>query len=70
MTNGEKYKDDIERISKESKLLCPAVRNGKPVSCHGTQCKDCDLYKGPGDGCDDAYEAWIKSEAEPCKKEK
>lgn len=68
MTNEELYKNEIKRISKGNDF--PAVRNGKPVSCVGMKCKDCDLYEGSGDGCYDAYEAWLKSEAEPDKEKK
>lgn len=70
MTNEELYKNDIERISKEDKPFRPAVRNGKPSHCRGTNCNSCDLYIGPCYGCKDAYEKWLKSEAEPSRKGK
>ena len=70
MTNEKLYEDEIERITKKCKSLRPAVRNGKPVPCLGTPCGYCDLYKEPGYGCKEAYETWLKSEAEPCRKGK
>lgn len=70
MMNEKLYKDEIKRITKKYKFLHPAVCNGKPVPCIGTPCVDCDLYTGPGCYCNDAYEAWLKSEPEPCRKGK
>lgn len=67
MTNGEKYKDVIERISKEDETFGPAVRNGKPTYCARIECSDCDLDKGSDYNCKNAYEAWLKAEAEPDK---
>lgn len=69
-TNEKLYEDEIERITKKYKSLTPAVRNGKPVPCPDTSCVDCDLYTGLGCYCNDAYEAWLKSEAEPSRKGK
>ena len=70
MTNEKLYEDEIERITKKCKSLHPAVCNGKPVPCIGTSCVVCDFYKETIYDCNDAYEAWLKSEAEPCRKEK
>lgn len=70
MTNEKLYKDEIKRITKKCKSLHPAVCKWKPVLCIGTPCVVCDLYTGPGCYCNDAYEAWLKSEAEPCRKGK
>lgn len=68
MTNGEKYKDVIERITSRYPSLHPAVINGKVVPCVGCDCSNCDLYnKPPFAGCSDTYRDWLKSEAEPEK---
>ena len=68
MTNGEKYKDVIERITSRYPSLHPAVINGKVVPCVGSKCCDCDLYnKPPYKGCSYTYRDWLKSEAEPDK---
>ena len=69
MTNEKLYEDEIERIKKNTNRS-PAVRDGKPVPCPDISCVDCDLYTGLGCYCNDAYEAWLKSEAEPCRKGK
>ena len=68
MTNEKLYEDEIERITKKCKSLRLAVRNGKPVPCLGTSCVVCDFYKETIYDCNDAYEAWLKSEAEPSRK--
>lgn len=68
MTNEELYKDEAEKIMKEDDTRHPAVRNGKPVSCIGMSCRDCDLHKPNSDaGCSAYYRDWLKSEAEPDK---
>lgn len=68
MTNGELYKDEIEKIMKEDKTRHPAVRNGKLASCIGMSCRDCDLHNPKTDiGCSSYYRDWLKSEAEPGK---
>lgn len=68
MTNEEKYKDVIKRITREYPRVHPAVINGKVVPCVGLECCDCDLYnKPPYNGCSDTYRDWLKSEAEPDK---
>ena len=68
MTNEELYKDEVEKIMKEDDTRHPAVRNGKPVSCIGMSCRDCDLHKPNSDaGCSAYYRDWLKSEAEPDK---
>jgi hypothetical protein len=68
MTNEKLYEDEIEGITKKCKSLHPAVCNGKPVPCIGTSCVVCDFYKETIYDCNDAYEAWTKSEAEPSRK--
>lgn len=65
ITYEEKYKDEIERLTHESKILHPAVHNGKPVSCIGMPCNECDLYKS----CDESYKAWLKSKVDPYEDE-
>nr|DAW58088.1 MAG TPA: hypothetical protein [Ackermannviridae sp.] len=68
MTNEELYKDEVEKIMKEDDTRHPAVRNGKPVSCIGIACRDCDLHNLKTDvGCSSYYRDWLKSEAEPGK---
>lgn len=68
MTNEELYKDEVEKIMKEDDTRHPAVRNGKPVSCIGMSCRDCDLHNPKTDvGCSVYYRDWLKSEAEPDK---
>ena len=68
MTNEELYKDEVEKIMKEDDTRRPAVRNGKPVSCIGMSCRDCDLHNPKTDvGCSSYYRDWLKSEAEPDK---
>lgn len=68
MTNEELYKDEVEKIMKEDDTRHPAVRNGKPVSCIGMSCRDCDLHNPKTDvGCSSYYRDWLKSEAEPDK---
>ena len=68
MTNEELYKDEAEKIMKEDDTRHPAVRNGKPVSCIGMSCRDCDLHNPKTDvGCSSYYRDWLKSEAEPDK---
>lgn len=68
MTNEELYKDEVEKIMKEDDTRHPAVRNGKPFSCIGMSCRDCDLHNPKTDvGCSSYYRDWLKSEAEPGK---
>jgi hypothetical protein len=68
MTNEELYKDEVEKIMKEDDTRHPAVRNGKPVSCIGMSCRDCDLHNPKTDvDCSVYYRDWLKSEAEPDK---
>lgn len=64
MTNGEKYKDVIERIMRRQHSLHPAVIYGKVVPCTGLNCAYCDLNPND-DGCADNYEKWLLEEAEP-----
>ena len=71
MTNGEKYKDVIERMTRRYPPLHPAVINGKVVPCTGLNCAYCDLSTPPYyGGCNDNYEKWLLEEAEPEKEEK
>mgnify|MGYP004659811809 CR=1 FL=1 len=66
MTNGEKYKNVIKRLTSRYPSLHPAVINGKVVPCAGSACHDCDLYnKPPYNGCSDTYRDWLKSEVAP-----
>ena len=65
ITCEEKYKDEIERLTHESKTLHPAVRNGKPVSCIRTPCNECDLYNN----CDEGYKEWLKYKVDPYEEE-
>lgn len=70
MTNGEKYKDVIKRMTRRYPPLHPAVINGKVVPCTGQNCTYCDLNTLPYyGGCNDNYEKWLSEEAEPEKKE-
>lgn len=70
MTNGEKYKDIIKRMTRRYPPLHPAVLNGKVVPCTGLNCAYCDLNTLPYyGGCNDNYEKWLKSEAESEKSE-
>ena len=71
MTNGEKYKDVIKRMTRRYHPLHPAVINGKVVPCTGQNCAYCDLNTLPYyGGCNDNYEKWLSEEAEPEKKVK
>ena len=68
MTNGEKYKDVIKRMTRRYPPLHPAVINGKVVPCTGQNCAYCDLNTLPYyGGCNDNYEKWLSEEAEPEK---
>ena len=71
MTNEEKYKDVIKRMTRKYPPLHPAVINGKVVPCTGLNCAYCDLnsppYYGECNDCSDAYEKWLSEEAEPDK---
>ena len=68
MTNEELYKDEVEKIMKKDDTRHPAVRNGKPVSCIGLECYECDLHNPKTDvGCSSYYRDWLYSEAEPEK---
>ena len=73
MTNGEKYKGVIKRMTRRYPPyppLHPAVVNGKVVPCTGLNCNYCDLSTPPyHGGCNDNYEKWLKSEAESEKSE-
>ena len=70
MTNREKYKDVIKRMTRRYPPLHPAVLNGKVVPCTGLNCAYCDLNTPPYyGGCNDNYEKWLKSEAESEKQE-
>lgn len=70
MTNGEKYKDVIKRMTRRYPPLHPAVINGKVVPCTGQNCAYCDLNTPPYyGGCNDNYEKWLSEEAEPEKDE-
>lgn len=70
MTNGEKYKDVIKRITRKHPSVHPAVINGNVVPCIGQNCAYCDLNTPPYDGCTDNYEKWLLEEADKPKRKK
>lgn len=70
MTNGEKNKNAIKRMTRKHPPLHPAVLNGKVVPCTGLNCAYCDLHTPPFyGGCNDNYEKWLSEEAVLEKKE-
>lgn len=70
ITCEEKYKDEIENITKEYHMDHPAVRDGKPVPCLGLDCLECDLNIPRYISCSEVYKEWLESEADPYKEEK
>lgn len=65
MTNFEKYKDEILKISKETKVAVDKTRN-TPTKCLNISCGKCLLYSQ----CDEeAFVKWLYSEyQEPAPK--
>lgn len=62
MLNKEKYAKEIVEIAITGDTL--AVSNGKPVSCYGSSCEDCDFYH-LGDKvykCTHELKEWANSE--------
>ncbi len=65
MVNAEKYKDIITTMI-ETNISDSAVKNGKPVLCSETYCKDCDLYEGSAnDGCTLKFFRWMLDDYKP-----
>ena len=56
MTNFEKYKDKIIRITTESNSS-PAKKDGVIVACAGLNCKECDF--GDASKCRKNYFKWL-----------
>ena len=65
MTNFEKYKDEILKISKETKVAVDKTRN-TPTKCLNISCEKCLLYSQ----CDEeAFVKWLYAEhQEPAPK--
>ena len=55
MTNFEKYKNEILKLSTQGDAEIPAIVNGKPASCDNTRCEDCEL----GDDCTRDFFKWL-----------
>ena len=62
MTNFEKYKDDLAKMTVDSGIF--AVVNGKPVYCSDTKCTDCDIYSNVDIACKARTKKWAESECE------
>ncbi len=82
MTNFEKYKDEILRITTENHSS-PAMKDGAIVSCMEVSCKECDFgavgicgenrfkwfYEDDGeepDGCDGCKYEYKREDESPC----
>lgn len=60
MLNREKYAKEIVEIACNRQRL--AISNGKPTTCEGLSCEDCDLYDMQGD-CDKLkIQEWASAE--------
>ena len=55
MTNFEKYKNEILKLSTQGIEKIPVIVNGKPASCDNTRCEDCEL----GDDCTRDFFKWL-----------
>lgn len=66
MVNAEKYKDIITTMI-ETNISDSAVKNGKPVLCSETYCKDCDLlHEGSAnDRCTLKFFRWMLDDYKP-----
>lgn len=61
MTNKEKYGDKIIELATNTAVF--GLKNGKPVLCEETECKDCDFHES--DSCKDSthiFREWLNSE--------
>ena len=57
----EHFRSEIEKILNRLDYNVPAVVNGKPVTCKGTFCDDCDLHE-TGESCGTKFMRWLMSE--------
>ena len=60
MLNREKYAKEIVEIACDRQRL--AISNGKPTTCEGLPCEDCDLYDMQGDCDKSKIQEWANSE--------
>ena len=58
MTNFEKYKNEVLRILEVSECEIPGVKNGIPIICDSTGCKECDL-NGDDVNCIHEFVKWL-----------
>lgn len=61
MTNKEKYGNKIIELAVNTGLFC--IKNGEPVLCPETKCKDCDFHES--DSCKGGthiFREWLNSE--------
>lgn len=61
MTNKEKYGNEIIELAVNTGMFC--IKNGEPVLCEETECKDCDFYES--DSCKGStynFREWLNSE--------
>ena len=60
-TNMEHFREKLEWLIGGEAIETPAVVDGKPVSCTGMSCGDCDLYEKTKP-CRVALIKWLMSE--------
>lgn len=63
MTNKEKYGNEIIKLATNTALF--GLKNGKPVLCTETKCKDCDFCERDSGSCKGStycFREWLNSE--------
>lgn len=61
MLNREKYGNEIIELAVNKGMFC--IKNGEPVLCEETECKDCDFHES--DSCKGStynFREWLNSE--------
>lgn len=64
MTNKEKYGNEIMELAVNTGIF--ALKNGEPVLCAETKCKDCDFHDSNScKGNARTFREWLNSEYKP-----
>ena len=62
MTNYERYKNEIDNITRMGRMVAVAKITGKITSCNQIACPLCEFFSDDGWNCDEAAIAWADAE--------